>query len=142
MIVETNKNASTGKYEVGIKATGVVAELEANKEVSIDVSNYNEPVEITPTSGKNGMAKATVTLTNIPSGGVSKLYAWKITGDEYIYYTTKLNLSAGDYLITISITGNNPNSIEIASYDETTHIATDIYETTYEYYASADINLS
>lgn len=69
MIVETNKNTSTGKYEVDIKTTGVVAELEANKEVSIDVSNYSEPVEITPSSGKDGMEKATVTLTNISSGG-------------------------------------------------------------------------
>lgn len=69
MIVETNKNASTGKYEVDIKTTGVVAELEANKEVSIDVSNYSEPVEITPSSGKDGMEKTTITLTNISSGG-------------------------------------------------------------------------
>lgn len=68
MIVETNKNSSTGKYEVDIKTTGVVAELEANKEVSIDVSNYSEPVEITPSSGKDGMEKATITLTNISSG--------------------------------------------------------------------------
>jgi len=68
MIVETNKNTSTGKYEVDIKTNGVVAELEANKEVSIDVSNYSEPVEITPSSGKNGMEKATITLTNISSG--------------------------------------------------------------------------
>lgn len=71
MIVETSKNASTGKYEVDIKTNGVVAELEANKEVSIDVSQYSTPVEITPSSGKNGMEKTTVTLSNIPSGGVT-----------------------------------------------------------------------
>lgn len=71
MIVETTKNTSTGKYEVDIKTNGVVAELEANKEVSIDVSNYSEPVEITPSSGKDGMKKATVTLSNIPSGGIT-----------------------------------------------------------------------
>lgn len=72
MIVETNKNTSTGKYEVDIKTNGVVAELEANKEVSIDVSNYSEPVEITPSSGKDGMKKATITLENISSGGEEK----------------------------------------------------------------------
>lgn len=71
MIVETNKNTSTGKYEVDIKTNGVVAELEANKEVSIDVSNYSEPVEITPSSGKDGMKKATITLENVPNGGVT-----------------------------------------------------------------------
>jgi hypothetical protein len=70
MIVETNKNTSTGKYEVDIKTNGVVAELDANKEVSIDVSNYSEPVEITPSSGKNGIEKATITLENIPTANV------------------------------------------------------------------------
>ena len=69
MLIETSKNENTGKYEVDIKTNGVVAELEANKEVSIDVSNYSEPVEITPSSGKDGMEKTTITLTNISSGG-------------------------------------------------------------------------
>ena len=45
------------------------ADLEDNKEATIDVSTYTEPVEITPTAGKDGMKKATVTLSNIPSGG-------------------------------------------------------------------------
>ncbi|MBO7714212.1 MAG: hypothetical protein J6S85_11615 [Methanobrevibacter sp.] len=43
------------------------ATLENNKTATIDVSTYTEPVEITPTSGKDGMKKATVTLSNIPS---------------------------------------------------------------------------
>ena len=43
------------------------SDLESNKDVSIDVSEYSNPVEITPTSGKDGMEKATVTLTNIPT---------------------------------------------------------------------------
>jgi hypothetical protein len=43
--------------------------LENNKEATIDVSSYTAPVEITPTVGKDGMKKATVTLSNIPSGG-------------------------------------------------------------------------
>ena len=71
MIIETSKNEETGKYEVDIKTNGVVAELEANKEVSIDVSTYTDPVEIVPTTGKDGMKKATVTLSNILSGGVT-----------------------------------------------------------------------
>ncbi len=40
--------------------------LETNKAKTIDVSAYTEPVEITPTTGKDGMKKATVTLSNIP----------------------------------------------------------------------------
>ena len=42
------------------------ADLENNKAATINVSTYTEPVEITPTSGKDGMKKATITLSNIP----------------------------------------------------------------------------
>lgn len=54
------------------------ADLEDNKTATIDVSTYTEPVEVTPASGKDGMKKATVTLSNIPSGGGAILYAWRI----------------------------------------------------------------
>ena len=47
--------------------------LEANKEESINVTDYSSPVEITPSAGNAGMKKVTVTLTNIPN----ILYAWK-----------------------------------------------------------------
>ena len=50
---------------------GGSASLDNNVEKTIDVSTYTEPVEITPTQGKDGMAKATVTLSNIPSSGGS-----------------------------------------------------------------------
>ena len=49
--------------------------LDNNKTATINVSTYTEPVEILPTEGKDGMKKATVTLSNIPSGG-NKLYGW------------------------------------------------------------------
>ena len=57
--------------QVAIKAGEIPsgADLEDNKTATIDVSTYTEPVEITPTAGKDGMKKATVTLENIPSGG-------------------------------------------------------------------------
>jgi hypothetical protein len=57
--------------QVAIKAGEIPsgADLENNKTATIDVSTYTEPVEIEPTEGKDGMKKATVTLTNIPSGG-------------------------------------------------------------------------
>ena len=48
---------------------GSGADLDDNKTATINVSTYTEPVEITPTAGKDGMKKATVTLSNIPSGG-------------------------------------------------------------------------
>lgn len=42
--------------------------VENNKAATINVSTYTEPVEVTPTQGKDGMKKATITLTNITSG--------------------------------------------------------------------------
>ena len=51
------------------ECTSVSADIEANKEETIDVSSYTAPVEITPSEGKDGMAKVTVTLSNIPTGG-------------------------------------------------------------------------
>lgn len=40
--------------------------IEATKEVTVDVSTYTEPIEITPTEGKDGIAKVILTLSNIP----------------------------------------------------------------------------
>ena len=39
--------------------------IETSKAVSIDASTYTEPIEITPTEGKDGMAKVVVTLTGL-----------------------------------------------------------------------------
>lgn len=64
---------------VAIKAGEIPsgADLEDNKTATIDVSTYTEPVEIEPTEGKDGMKKATVTLSNIPSGAQTFGYAWE-----------------------------------------------------------------
>jgi len=48
------------------------ADLENNKAQTINVSTYESPVEVTPTSGKDGMKKATITLSNIPAIETSK----------------------------------------------------------------------
>lgn len=55
-----------GKTFAEATAGGDVS-VETNKAATIDVSSYTEPVVITPTEGKDAMAKSTVTLTNIPS---------------------------------------------------------------------------
>lgn len=72
---------------VAIKAGEVPsgADLEDNKTATIDVSTYTEPVEITPSEGKDGMKKVTVTLSNIPIAGAT-LYAWE--NNSKIAYTT------------------------------------------------------
>lgn len=66
---------------------GSGADLEDNKTATIDVSTYTNPVEITPTAGKDGMKKATVTLSNIPSGGGATAYAWVMSTIGVISYT-------------------------------------------------------
>ena len=47
-------------------------DLQNNKTATINVSTYTEPVEVTPTSGKDAMKKATITLSNIPEIETSK----------------------------------------------------------------------
>lgn len=42
--------------------------IEETKEVTVDVSTYTEPIEITLTEGKDGVAKIVLTLSNIPTG--------------------------------------------------------------------------
>lgn len=37
-------------------------------ETCIDVSTYTEPIEIIPTTGKEGIKKIIITLKNIPDG--------------------------------------------------------------------------
>ncbi len=46
---------------VNIPLAGDV-KIEAKKEVTIKVSEYTEPVEIVPSSGKDGIAKVIITL--------------------------------------------------------------------------------
>lgn len=60
--------------KINNKSFGSNVSLEDNKTKTINVSTYTEPVEVTPTSGKDGMKKATITLSNIPSSfDVTKL---------------------------------------------------------------------
>ena len=90
--------------EVTIKAGDIPsgADLENNKTATIDVSTYTEPVEIEPTEGKDGMKKATVTLTNIPSGGSAVAYAWRVVNarskhpEEFNYSYLSTDISPTD----------------------------------------------
>lgn len=113
-------------------------DLDNNKTATINVSAYTEPVEILPTEGKDGMKKATVTLSNIPSAG-STLYAWKYEdglGGSYFYYTLNADPTVGSKVFTayesaidtISITAKGENTITIegaitATRDDTSDIS-------------------
>lgn len=77
--VAPTSGSSTGTGASTIK-------LEPNKAATIDVSQYTEPVVITPTEGKDGMEQTTVTLSNITSGSV-KLYYWTNENGTIDYYT-------------------------------------------------------
>lgn len=108
--------------EVAIKAGEIPsgADLEDNKTATIDVSTYTEPVEIEPTEGKDGMKKATVTLSNIPSGGGATAYAWirsdgsttstayfdfGVTPDDF---TNRHILEISDGVLTVKAYGTSP----------------------------------
>ena len=54
--------------KIAIKAGEVPStpDLENNKTATIDASTYTEPVVINPSEGKDGMKKATITVSHIP----------------------------------------------------------------------------
>lgn len=83
--------------------------LENNKTATINVSEYTEPVEVLPTSGKDGMKKVTVTLSNIPSGS-GTLYCWR--GDRnredfvYLYSYSATPEVEDSLIVSVSETGS------------------------------------
>ena len=82
--IKKNHKIYIFKHQQTESGGGGGANLEDNKTATIDVSAYTGPVAINPTAGKDGMKKATVTLSNIPSGG-STAYAWVNDNDDVQY---------------------------------------------------------
>ena len=87
-------------FDIG-KEEGGDADLDKNKAVTINVSTYTDPVEVTPTEGKDGMEKVTVTLNNIPTATV--LSAWKL--ESAIVYTKTAEPTTSDKAIVPATTG-------------------------------------
>lgn len=86
------------------------ADLDDNKTATINVSTYTEPVEVIPTSGKDGMKKATITLSNIPSG-------FDVTKLSFVQKTTP----TGSQLTDTRVDGDVDISFLVElSYDGTT----------------------
>lgn len=83
--------------------SGSGADLEDNKTATIDVSTYTEPVEVTPTSGKDGMKKVTVTLSNIPSGSLPAPYCYA----EFSGFYTTIVFSGPTELVSVSEDGES-----------------------------------
>lgn len=126
--------------KVAIKAGEVPsgADLEDNKTATIDVSAYTEPVEVTPTSGKDGMKKATVILSNIPVAGAT-LYAWKDTRNEIAYTETALPEPGGSCYLS-DVTGLASATIKAVAEDEIT-VAIPEADIDFSRYSDGDIEL-
>ena len=93
-----------------IAEQGASAKLDNNKTATINVSTYTEPVVITPTSGKDGMKKATITLSNIPSGS-GTLYCWEgdyggSTGTVYLYSYSATPEVGDNLIVSVGETGS------------------------------------
>lgn len=125
------KDIQTG----GTPSGGGDVDLEDNKVVTINVSTYTEPVEITPTEGKDGMKKATITLSNIPSSEKT-LYAFG-TAEAVVYL---LAIPAED---TESVTAYVPSVTGLtettAAY--TTESGVTISDVSYSRYNTGDLTI-
>ena len=118
-------------FNIG-KEEGGDADLDNNKAVTIDVSDYTEPVEITPTEGKDGMKKATVTLSNIPTATV--LSAWKL--ESAIVYTKTAEPTTSDKAIVPASTGLSEAVIASVAAE---FASITIGESTYARYSDGDV---
>ena len=87
------------------------ADLENNKAATINVSTYTAPVEVKPSTGKDGMKKATITLSNIPSPGTSFTFYYWENEDTIIkgVYTLSATPSVGDNAYAENEGGSNPD---------------------------------
>lgn len=111
--------------------------LEDNKTKTINVSTYTEPVEVVPTAGQIGMKKATITLSNIPSGVPNTVYGSSLEDgeDDAAYVVTdKADFTQASFFLFIAydsssvvspvntLTKIEPTSITANSfvYDDTT----------------------
>lgn len=125
---------------ISIKAGEVPseAELDDNVAETINVSTYTEPIEIEPTEGKDGMAKATVTLSNIPVAGAT-LYAWKDTSNN-IAYTETATPEAEESCYLSAVTGLASDTIKAVAEGK---ITITISETDVDFsrYSDGDIEL-
>lgn len=126
--------------EVAIKAGEVPsgANLEDNKTATINVSTYTEPVEIEPTAGKDGMKKATVTLSNIPVAGAT-LYAWKDASNNIAYTETATPEAEGSCYLS-AVTGLASATIKAVAEGEIT-ITISEADVDFSRYSDGDIEL-
>ena len=110
-------------------AGDIPAKLDDNKTATINASTYTQPVEITPTSGNEGMKKCTVTLTNVVKG----LVAFG-TAEGAVYLTAVPSADGAVKAYVPSATGISKVD---ATYAEATGVT--ISDTVYARYSAGDI---
>lgn len=108
---------------------GAGIDLEANKASSVNVGEYTQPIEITPSTNYEAMEKVTLTLTGI----ISKLYAFG-TADKAVYLTA---IPAEDGTVDVYTTTANGITKGSGTYAEATGVT--VNDTAYVRYASGDI---
>ena len=125
---------------IAIKAGEVPsgADLDDNVAETINVSTYTEPVEIEPTEGKDGMKKATVTLSNIPVAGAT-LYAWKDTSNNIAYTETATPEADGSCYLS-AVTGLASDTIKAVAEGKIT-ITISEADVDFNRYSDGDIEL-
>lgn len=115
-------------------AGNVPADLEDNHAVSVNASTYTQPVEVTPASGKEGMKKCTITLTNIPSG---KLFAFG-TAEGVVFLSALPSADAEG--IDVFVPATTGLTKATGSYTKDTDTVT-VSTTDYARYATGDVTL-
>jgi hypothetical protein len=100
-----------------VDLSGGGTSLDSNKAVTIDVSEYTTPVVINPSSGKDGMKKATVTLDNIPEPDLETNHAATINVSAYSS-PVEIEPTAGkDGMEKVTVTLNNiPSQTTVKLY--------------------------
>lgn len=122
---------STLKGKTFKQATaGAGIDLEANHTSSVNVSEYTQPVEITPSDTYEAMEKVTLTLTGIVSGLVAFGSA-----EGAVYLTA---IPAEDGAVKAYVPSATGISKVDATYAEATGVT--ISETAYARYAAGDIS--
>lgn len=81
-----------------VNPNGSTPLIETNKEVTIDVDTYTNPVEIIPTNPNTAMAKATVTLNNIPHSDITGVYGAtaSLYNNSYVFLSD-VNITSFEY---------------------------------------------
>ena len=125
---------------IAIKTGEVPSEavLDDNVAETINVSTYTAPVEIEPTEGKDGMKKATVTLSNIPVAGAT-LYAWKDTSNNIAYTETATPEAEGSCYLS-AVTGLASDTIKTVADGKIT-ITISEADVDFSRYSDGDIEL-